>query len=993
MDVPWRLLGSEGAAGLACAVKAAGFLAIAGLASVGLRKRAAATRHMVWCLGLAGALVMFPWAFALPRWGVPVLSARPEPAPARPGPTSEPILTSAPVIAPRIEIEARLESNDLITTSSPPPRARPIVWWPVAWGVGTAAVLAWTVVGRVAVWRLGRSSEKINDPAWDDAAREASNRLGVTTAWTLLRGGESVMPLTWGLFRPVVLLPAEADAWPLERRRAVLLHELAHVKRRDSLTQLLGQLTCAVYWFNPMAWWASARLRAERELACDDLVLEAGERPSDYAAELLGVARSLRSPREMSPAMAMARPSGLESRLLAILDPRRQRRGPGRWLVASCLVGVLGTSIVLGAVRLVARELAGKEISGLVVGADGKPIVGADVVALNSRPAPRGLWDFPYQARLLGKGKTDAEGRYRIEGVDDSVMPEDQLLLIATAPGLGFLARNLPDLDGSVEDPIQLLAEQKLEVRLVDLEGSPLSGAEVRLIYAYPGSGGVGLTRESLTNEILPELAQSWTTDPEGRFTLRGIGPGCSASLEVRAEGFGSQRLPIEIKANVDSATLAMRRAHVVKGRVTLGKGGPPAVGARVKARSMSEKQGIGQYMGDANALTDQDGRYRVEASAGGSVRIEVSPPLEGGEAYLLRGDLVVPGDSVSSVADLVLPRGVLVRGKITEAGSGLPIAGAVVHHQAQERNNPYFIKGNSAWFNGDEQKAITAPDGTFQLAVMPGPGYLLVKGPTNDYLHDEISLVELHGGLIWPNTRQYPDALKKLEPKPDDGPIDLELTLRKGTTLSGRVVDHEGRPAREAVLFSRWYLTPSDMTINYSQRRLPTRGGRFALRGCDPDATAPVFFLDADRQLGAVVELSGKQAGQELEVTLEPCGSASLRLVDDQGKPLRPGRRAAHLEIVLTPGASFGEALPGLDKESPLMADSIHVANLDRERYRNMVTDEEGRFNFPTLIPGAPYRISVYNQPVKTQVEFTVKPGEAKDLGDLTIRNVDQAG
>ena len=62
-------------------------------------------------------------------------------------------------------------------------------------------------------------------------------------------------------------------------------------------------------------------------------------------------------------------------------------------------------------------------------------------------------------------------------------------------------------------------------------------------------------------------------------------------------------------------------------------------------------------------------------------------------------------------------------------------------------------------------------------------------------------------------------------------------------------------------------------------------------------------------------------------------------------------------------------------------------------ERYRDLKTDQEGRMTFPTLIPGATYRIVVLNQPVKTQIEFTVKPGEARDLGDLVIRNVDQAG
>ena len=126
-------------------------------------------------------------------------------------------------------------------------------------------------------------------------------------------------------------MPADADAWPVERLRIVLLHELAHVKRRDCLTHLLAQAACAVYWFNPLAWMAARQARAERERACDDLVLAAGTRGSDYAEELLQIARVMRSgrfPAVLAGAtLAMAHRSQLEGRLMAILDPRIPRRG------------------------------------------------------------------------------------------------------------------------------------------------------------------------------------------------------------------------------------------------------------------------------------------------------------------------------------------------------------------------------------------------------------------------------------------------------------------------------------------------------------------------------------------------------------------------------------------------------------------------------------------------------------------------------------------
>ena len=146
--------------------------------------------------------------------------------------------------------------------------------------------------------------------------------------------GSSAMPMAWGILRPSVLMPADADAWPAERLRIVLLHELAHVKRRDCLTHMLAQISCALYWFNPLAWMAARHLRTERERACDDLVLAAGTRGPDYADQLLEIARVMRSGRFPAlfggASLAMAQRSQLEGRLMAILDPTVPRSGVSR---------------------------------------------------------------------------------------------------------------------------------------------------------------------------------------------------------------------------------------------------------------------------------------------------------------------------------------------------------------------------------------------------------------------------------------------------------------------------------------------------------------------------------------------------------------------------------------------------------------------------------------------------------------------------------------
>ena len=124
----------------------------------------------------------------------------------------------------------------------------------------------------------------------------------------------------------------------------MLLHELAHIERRDCLTQTLASLTSAVYWIHPGAWWAARRLQVEREFACDDRVLGLGAGARDYAGHLLEIAYSLGGGRTPALAVGMARRGQLEGRLLAVLDAARNRKAPsapGRLVASVAALAVL----------------------------------------------------------------------------------------------------------------------------------------------------------------------------------------------------------------------------------------------------------------------------------------------------------------------------------------------------------------------------------------------------------------------------------------------------------------------------------------------------------------------------------------------------------------------------------------------------------------------------------------------------------------------------
>jgi beta-lactamase regulating signal transducer with metallopeptidase domain len=203
-------------------------------------------------------------------------------------------------------------------------------WVVVLWAGVAVFLLAPLLSGWLGVRRLAARSIELDDESVRALVSELARRIGVSRAPHLLAGPAGTMPMTWGIMRPVIVLPAEGLAWPAARLEAVLLHELAHVARRDCLTQLVAGLARAVHWFNPLVWVAARQMRVERELACDDVALQSGARASDYAQELLGLARVHRAPAWTAmAAVAMARPNQLANRLRAVLDEGRSRSRAG----------------------------------------------------------------------------------------------------------------------------------------------------------------------------------------------------------------------------------------------------------------------------------------------------------------------------------------------------------------------------------------------------------------------------------------------------------------------------------------------------------------------------------------------------------------------------------------------------------------------------------------------------------------------------------------
>src|SRR5690606_21179397 len=277
-----------------------------------MRERSAAERHVVWMLASVCVLALPALSLAGPKLRVPARAlwitradvavvAQPTPVPAPAAvPVGVPHARAHPV--PVEPVVAPVPAPSPTLTPAPPGPAAGGASVADESGVAPFLIVLWLVgfviaggrllLGLLRTRGLTAGARPLLDPVLLVRAQGIGAELGVSRPVRYLEGEEYAMPITFGIVRATLLLPSSARDWTAERQEYVLRHELAHIRRRDSLSQLIAELGCALYWFNPVMWYAAKRMQTEREHACDDAVLRAGTRASDYAAVLLDIAES-----------------------------------------------------------------------------------------------------------------------------------------------------------------------------------------------------------------------------------------------------------------------------------------------------------------------------------------------------------------------------------------------------------------------------------------------------------------------------------------------------------------------------------------------------------------------------------------------------------------------------------------------------------------------------------------------------------------------------
>lgn len=389
------------------------------------------------------------------------------------------------------------------------------------WLLGAAVALLRLLAGLIAMRRI-TACETESDPVLSRMVTHLQHELGMGRAVAVRKtrtGSALPVPLTWGLFRPMLLLPSIFVEWPQERRRMVLLHELAHIQRADWLVQILVQITRALYWFHPLVWWTTYRLQAESERACDDTVLLAGIAPSAYAEALLEVLRTMHRPKPsvLAPGslLSMARPP-IESRLRAVLSPQR-RQGPSRrltlWASASAAIGTIVLASVQG--RAVPSPASYPPPPGVSHAAGGSavpsqsavspaPVAGQERLAAN-RQSP------PVQAIVAASATESAP---RAEGDDIPMLRAKldtlELLLMQSQQENAALHRQIDALEARKRRAADLIGAQNSDAPTAQDHNGATTGQNIQVEgIKIKGQGkGIRIEPNSLIGLSVPQSLQ-----------------------------------------------------------------------------------------------------------------------------------------------------------------------------------------------------------------------------------------------------------------------------------------------------------------------------------------------------------------------------------------------------------------------------------------------------------------------------------------------------
>jgi beta-lactamase regulating signal transducer with metallopeptidase domain/ankyrin repeat protein len=560
---------------LSCAIQVSVILLIALAVLPLFRRKSAAFRHCVLSTALVFALLIPVFDLLMPLWNVSALvSQHPAVAPLRQQ-ISAMTSPSTRLLPERAGTEVRTGASRATSERSELFRLLPRIMWSV-WSTGAFVGVFALVTGLVRLARVASASVPVPSRQWVRLAALISREYGLKRLVRLLQSRNSSILVTWGVVRPEVIVPAGSGEWPEDRVRLVLRHELAHIQRGDWLVQMIAQTLRILYWFNPLLWIVCRRLRLESECACDDAVLSNDIEGHEYAGHLLDVARALNRPdRAWSAALTMARPSTIERRFSAMLNPALNRYPVTRF--------ALFATVVVGLCITLSLSAASTAVPLLPVPAPIKP------PAITPTAPPATASATPAQIAAHSKAELSCQTCHVIpsaQAAQVGALPgnlrrltDDELYrLIRQASQVAPLLGNLPLATNRVRQRASALDRALVEVAgdgdINDIEELLRAGANVNGVVfgdgspliAAAGDGHVQATRYLLDRGADPNLAVEGDGNPliaaagEGHIEVVRLLLDRGADPNAAVAGDGNALIAAASEGHVDVVALLLDR-------------------------------------------------------------------------------------------------------------------------------------------------------------------------------------------------------------------------------------------------------------------------------------------------------------------------------------------------------------------------------------------------------------------------------------------------
>jgi beta-lactamase regulating signal transducer with metallopeptidase domain len=411
-----------------------------------------------------------------------------------------------------------------------------MTWAAAAWILGGLLTLVWISFGKIGLILIDRRSSLLSDGSKAGLLDELRRHLGLRRRVGLFQNPTTPAAINRGLARPRIILPSEAMGWNSERLRVVCLHELAHIRRLDSMVDVFINVALIVFWFHPLVWLVCRRLRAERERACDDAVLAAGIKASDYASHLMEVASEVGSKsKPLWQVVTISQGSSLKDRLLCILDPKLNREKARPLYGIPSVILLAGILLPIASARLwntpaPAAFGPSGSIPGKAKTSEHRPIKGESAAPIRNKtpsvPNPASDTDSSQRVRVLVDmlGHEDTDMRILAAGSIAGLPAELRLepLLLAMANEVTEVRKIALAALAVIEEPPARLA---LENALED------ASSEVRLEAVKAAAGlepraSLPLLMKAMKNEVarvrriaIRKLIE--IDDPSSRETIR----------------------------------------------------------------------------------------------------------------------------------------------------------------------------------------------------------------------------------------------------------------------------------------------------------------------------------------------------------------------------------------------------------------------------------------------------------------------------------------